>query len=191
MPIKNLSPFLRGGKSLKNIISHNREKPKNTPNWVALCLGIHDHWHYANAAIPKIPKSLMGGNTYTRSNQISLVKDNGWMEPRERMMAWVQFHSHLCWASGKGSDMDRKEGSPKIKVKKVHSVHDIFIIGKNYPNSSKQVIGVKIAHFTALLFSSLFLRFSITGYFFLTKFVRQMFLLMINMFQRKGLAISS
>jgi len=62
--------------------------------------------------------------------------------------------------------MGRKPGSPKIKFKKVNSVHNIFIIGKNDPNSSKQVIGVKIAHLTALLFSSLFLLFSISGYLF-------------------------
>lgn len=52
------------------------------------------------------------------------------------MVAWVQFHFHLWWASSKGSDMDRKQVSPKMKLKRVHSVHDIFILRKKYPNGS-------------------------------------------------------
>jgi len=49
-----------GEKRFKNITTHKRDKSKNTPNFVALCLGFHDHWHYANSSIPEIPKSLMG-----------------------------------------------------------------------------------------------------------------------------------
>ena len=60
IPIKIHLLFSMGEIGLKNIITHQRGKSKNTPDLVALCLGFHDHRHYTNSPIPKIPKSLMG-----------------------------------------------------------------------------------------------------------------------------------
>lgn len=78
IPIKN--PFLNRGESLKNIISQQRDKSKNTPNLEVLCPGFNDHWHYANSSIPEIPKFLMGETLLHGKNWINIIKDNRLVE---------------------------------------------------------------------------------------------------------------